>query len=173
MRRGNGGVVGTSNPTTNLAASGVFSLFEQQIAKKAGNWPDRFMANFLLVAGGGGGNDGAGGAGGVLQGSIALVFGTTYTFGIGAGGSPGASGGNTTGLGLTAIGGGYGGAWLENPGGNGGSGGGGAGQGAAGGSGTAGQGNSGYPGMYGNSGGAGGGALGAGSGGSGGTGLLV
>jgi hypothetical protein len=73
--------------------------------------------DYLVVAGGGGGGPlgGGGGAGGYLTGSQTLTSGT-YTVTIGAGANGGASatrgsnGGNTTALGLTAVGGGGGGA---------------------------------------------------------------
>ena len=72
--------------------------------------------DYLVIAGGGGGGPlgGGGGGGGYLSGSQTLTSGT-YSFAIGAGangGAPGirgSNGGNTTALGLTAIGGGGGG----------------------------------------------------------------
>ena len=95
-----------------------------------------YSASYLLVGGGGGGGNtgnfggpdvpgGGGGAGGVLQGTTTLTQGTIYYFGIGGGAGATGTGGNTTGLSLTAYGGGYGG--TGNPGGSGGSGGGGTG----------------------------------------------
>jgi len=76
-------------------------------------------ADYLVIAGGGGGGPlgGGGGAGGYLTGSQTLTSGT-YSIVIGAGangGAPstrGSNGGNTTALGLTAIGGGGGGCHL-------------------------------------------------------------
>ena len=115
-----------------------------------------YSANYLIVAGGGGGAGGVGqgnsggGAGGMLTGSTTLNYNTTYNFVVGAGGaggittSAGSQGNNSTGFGLTAIGGGYGG--YASQGGSGGSGGGSAGNGAtsfSGGAGTSGQGNAG------------------------------
>lgn len=136
----------------------------------------------LLVAGGGGtGFDvgGGGGAGGLIYTSSYFATVGTYSISIGGGGgstgSPGAKGspgGNTTGFGYTAIGGGGGGGYPgSGPGLSGGSGGGAGDQNASGASGTPGQG---YPG--GNSAGAwgsggGGGAGGAGANGS--TGNMV
>lgn len=86
-----------------------------------------YNANYLIVAGGGGGGGGGtstggggGGAGGLLQGSVSLIGGTTYSVTVGAGGSAGAvvssnqgqnggQGGNSSILNVaTAIGGGYG-----------------------------------------------------------------
>ena len=121
-------------------------------------------ATYLVVAGGGSGaastygsgvgaGSGGGGAGGLLTGTATLLAGTTYSFVVGAGGAAvssgtgaylnGNSGSNSTALGLTAIGGGYGGAYIvSTPGGSGGSGGGAANN-NAGGSGTSGQGNAG------------------------------
>lgn len=88
----------------------------------------------LLVAGGGAGSGGTlgggGGAGGLLTSTVTTTA-TTYTITIGAGGTGGnpvgGNGGNTTALGLTAIGGGFGGTYGSNNqiGANGGSGGGG------------------------------------------------
>jgi hypothetical protein len=150
--------------------------------------------DYLVVAGGGGGGPlgGGGGAGGYLSGSQTLTSGT-YTVVIGAGangGGPairGSNGGNTTALGLTAVGGGGGGAHdtgtVSVSGANGGSGGGGSdnsgsygpgagtsGQGIAGGNGTSSYTNP-------NRGGGGGGGAGGGGGdrssnGAGGAGVL-
>jgi hypothetical protein len=141
-----------------------------------------YSASYLIVAGGGGGasqTGGAGGAGGLLTGSNSLSIGTTYSFVVGAGGGTSTSGSNSTGFGLTAIGGG-GGSRTGN-GGSGGSGGGAGGQTATGGSGTSGQGNAGgncqgWSGTYGCGGGGGAGAAGsggttAGGGGNGGIGV--
>ena len=112
-----------------------------------------YSANYLLVAGGGAGSravasqyeGSGGGAGGLLAGSIALTPGTVYSFTVGAGGANGttaASGANTTGLGLTAIGGGGAGTGLNTAGAAGGSSGGATGN-VATGAATAGQGNKG------------------------------
>ena len=92
---------------------------------------------YLLVAGGGAGGmswGGGGGGGGLLNGSFNAVMNTAYDFAVGQAGTgavtglqTGNSGGNTTGFGLTAYGGGGGGggnAGLGNNGINGGSGGG-------------------------------------------------
>jgi hypothetical protein len=120
-----------------------------------------YSASYLIVAGGGAGGrnngGGGGGAGGLITGSYTMVSGTTYSFVIGAGGTYSnsgtysTSGNNTTGLTLTALGGGFGGAsdatsTVYNPGGSGGSGGGSGTNTAttvAGASGTTGQGNAG------------------------------
>jgi hypothetical protein len=77
-----------------------------------------FNADYLVIAGGGAGGgyvSGGGGAGGVVQGTITLIPGNTYTAVIGAGGAypltnaPGAQGSNTTFTGVTtAVGGGGG-----------------------------------------------------------------
>ena len=115
--------------------------------------------DYLIVAGGGGGGAGTGGgagAGGLLQGTINVVVGTSYTITVGAGGTNGVSrsyfptnGVNSTALGQTTIGGGYGasdpGAPWSRSAANGGSGGGGSfwGTSQARGTGTAGQGNNG------------------------------
>lgn len=141
---------------------------------------------YLIVAGGGGGGRGGaggGGAGGLLTGNISLALdATAYSIVIGAGGlanpgtgSPpcvnsGFNGANSTGLGLTAIGGGGGGPNYSQAGGvvgYGGSGGGGGEGSALGGTGTAGQGNNGGQGggtispYYAGGGGGGAGAIGA------------
>jgi hypothetical protein len=118
-----------------------------------------YTASYLIVAGGGSGgyNPGGGaGAGGLLTGTSSLATGTTYSFTVGAGGAasglsggsqgPGNIGSNSTGLSLTAIGGGAGGGGgTTGSGGNGGSGGGAGGAGSvnAPGTGTSGQGNNG------------------------------
>jgi hypothetical protein len=113
-------------------------------------------ASYLVVAGGGSGghrgnrSGGGGAGGGLLTGSSIIDTNSIYTVTVGAGGAgisasgagslDGNSGSNSVALGLTALGGGFGGAFA---GGNGGSGGGGSGDGDAGGSGTSGQGNAG------------------------------
>jgi hypothetical protein len=113
--------------------------------------------DYLMIAGGGGGASGGGGAGGLLTGSYTCSPSTNYSITIGAGGAAALGGGgpnasqgsNTTGFGLTLIGGGYGntiGNVDPTGGGAGGSGGGGgafSGGLTAGGSGTSGQGNTG------------------------------
>lgn len=66
-----------------------------------------YTAQVLLVAGGGAGSGGGGGAGGLLfYNSVSLQAGESYWVSIGAGGTSGGSGYNTTFNGLTAIGGG-------------------------------------------------------------------
>jgi hypothetical protein len=118
------------------------------------------VVEYLIVAGGGSGGSGeanpagdspgGGGAGGILYGNISLTP-QTYVVTVGAGGGAvtgtsqnGINGSNSSALGLTAIGGGFGGR-EEGPGGNGGSGGGGGGSCTSGrksgGAGTTGQGN--------------------------------
>jgi|GEM_PF-6825148 len=134
---------------------------------------------YELVAGGGGGGGGTsfvwgggGGAGGVLRGTTTLTPGT-YAVVVGAGGAGGTnaarstSGGNSTAMGLTAVGGGAGGWGNDNtkPQLTGGSGGGARGGSSTGAAGTSGQGNAGGNGQ-GNSGGGGGGAGGVGGNGS-------
>lgn len=138
-----------------------------------------YSADYLIIAGGGGSSFsdnnncfGGGGAGGYLSGTTSLVTGTTYSFTVGAGGAAGPSqdtggsnGSNSTGFGVTAIGGGRAGGIGQSgfSGGSGGGSGDGAGVGVSGGSGTAGQGNSGgagntttgYPRLGGGGGGAG------------------
>ena len=73
---------------------------------------------YLIVAGGasGGFQGGGGGAGGLLQGSMSITLGSTYSFLVGGGAAAitsnatrGSNGGNSSGLGMTAIGGGGGG----------------------------------------------------------------
>jgi hypothetical protein len=120
--------------------------------------PASIFVDYLLIAGGGTGggfqSSGGGGAGGYITGSTSLYAGTNYDAVIGAGGAPvsgqsfGNNGGNSTFLGLTAIGGGgggYGYAYTTINGRSGGSGGGAAfaivNYNGVGGAGTAGQGN--------------------------------
>ena len=86
--------------------------------------PFGYSSSYLLVAGGGGGGfpaGGGGGAGGLLASTAALSVGTVYTITVGAGGNGGISSSSTlptsgsnsvissTGLTVTAVGGGYGG----------------------------------------------------------------
>lgn len=86
--------------------------------------PTQYSSDYLIVAGGGGGGGalrgGGGGAGGMLTGTTTLIRGTTYNITVGSGGASGAystsgttnnkgtQGVNSTALGLTAIGGGFG-----------------------------------------------------------------
>jgi hypothetical protein len=86
--------------------------------------PTQYSSDYLIVAGGGGGGGATrgagGGAGGMLTGTTNLIRGTTYNVTIGSGGASGAystnyatnnkgtQGVNSTALGLTAIGGGFG-----------------------------------------------------------------
>lgn len=151
--------------------------------------PDEFTVNYLVVAGGGGGSGGfntpyaggGGGAGGLIESSQNILSGVTYTITIGAGGSPGqigTDGSNTTftgtGINLTALGGGRGGASNSVTGNNGGSGGGGGS--ALGGNGGSGGGTGLQPssasGGFGNNGGNGGGYQAGGGGGAGGIGSV-
>lgn len=100
--------------------------------------PTTFSAEILMIAGGGGGGSigGGGGAGGYIYGSMNLSP-QIYPLSVGAGGNSsgtshgasvvGTQGGNTTGFGLTAIGGGFGcgwSSWIGNSGAGGSSGGG-------------------------------------------------
>ena len=100
---------------------------------------------YLIVAGGGGGGSsganysGGGGAGGLLQGSTS-VSAAAYPLYIGGGGGAQGAGANSTGFGLTAIGGGAGTSSYGGTGGAGGSGGGGGPIYGEGGAGTSGQG---------------------------------
>jgi hypothetical protein len=143
---------------------------------------------YLIVAGGGGGgtqvfsSGGGGGAGGLLTGTFFANVSTSYSIVVGSGGGVGVSGTNSSGFGVTAIGGGYGGG-SNSPGGSfGGSGGSGGGTGiggsVSGGSGTAGQGFAGgigrgdpFAGGAGGGAGAAGGNAGSGTGGVGGIGI--
>ena len=144
--------------------------------------------DMLLVAGGGSGgvdNGGGGGAGGMLEPTGISLTAQSYGITVGGGGAsraggnddgPGSPGGNSTGLGYTAVGGGAGPGWTGANAGavlNGGSGGGqsssGSGVGPGPGSGTSGQGNNGGSAVNGYSGGGGG----KGSAGSNGTGGIA
>ena len=129
-------------------------------------------ASYLVVAGGGSGANGiggGGGAGGLLSGTASLNPALSYTVVVGAGGTGSAganayvngnNGSDSSALGVTATGGGYGGTY-NSVGGNGGSGGGGGTDNKAGGTGVSGQGyaggtsNNAYPQQSGGGGGAG------------------
>jgi len=153
-------------PTLNLN----YNIIEVQRRKAVGPYP--IQMEYLIVAGGGGsanktGADtvAGGGAGGFITGSYCFSPNETQTFTIGAGGALQTNGTNSTGFGLTAIGGGFGarniGGALTNAG-NGGSGGGGIG-GSSFGTGSVGQGfNGGNSGAGNFGGGGGGGASGVG-----------
>jgi len=66
------------------------------------------IGNILLVAGGGGGAIGGGGGGQVKQSTNILLNYSPYSITVGAGGTSGNTGGNTTAFGITALGGGPG-----------------------------------------------------------------
>ena len=182
-------VAGDTRWNTTLGQQEIWNGFVwQSVANQS------YLASYLIVAGGGGGGisyGGGGGAGGLLSSTTTVISGTAYTITIGAGGAGstvpyGATGSNSSALGLTASGGGGGGNGPSGPGAMGagqpgGSGGGGHGQdsaGSAGGAGTSGQGfaggtnTGGAPYGTGGGGGAGavggaGGSLGSGAGGAG------
>ncbi len=148
---------GTVNETViALPSGGTISSsggYRYHLFTSSGTFTNTFsqQVEYLAVAGGGGGGrsgfGAGGGAGGLLQSTSSTLSATGYSIVIGAGGSAYANGANTTGLGITAIGGGKGGSYGEN-GTDGGSGGGGGGDVATiGGSGTAGQGNNGGQGL--------------------------
>jgi predicted GH43/DUF377 family glycosyl hydrolase len=128
--------------------------------------------DILVVAGGGGGGSdagGGGGGGGLIYASNIEKTAGSYSIVVGNGGASNTNGSNSTALGYTAIGGGHGGVYSNNPGASGGSGGGGSAETGAGGAGTSGQGHDGLVGQNGLAAGGGGGAGEAGkaSGGSG------
>ena len=187
-------VIGTSGqfgigPTASVNYGTAGQVLTSQGPSAAPTWSALpYIASYLVVGGGGaGGGAGAGraggaggGAGGLLTGSYTLAVGTTYSFVVGGGGTgandtSGTAGSNSTGFGLTAIGGGYGtGESVSANGGSGGSGGGAGKTTYSGGSGTSGQGNNGGT-SNGNAGGGGGGASAAGANGTssgGGTGAV-
>jgi hypothetical protein len=125
---------------------------------------------YLMVGGGGAGGGGqyggGGGAGGYKTGTLTISA-TSYGISVGAGGVTNYAGSDSTAFSLSAIGGGYGGAYgggggQGNNGGNGGSGGGGSSNTGTGGTGTAGQGSNGGTGN-GNAGAGGGGSASAGT----------
>ena len=166
MKRRNGGIIGPRNVTTPSSAKGRFALGEAQELLGGGVFPvQAYAVEALIVAGGGGGGSsganycGGGGAGGCLyygsetssntagtqktpNGAAQTVIpGTAYSITVGAGGGAGSNGSDTTALGFTAIGGGFGrGNAYAASGGSGGSGGGGTAASGAGGAGTSGQG---------------------------------
>lgn len=143
---GGSGVVIVRYPTEECSATSTSGAYTTVTITRNCAWTapaDVTSVELLLVAGGGGGgaiSGGGGGAGGVVarEGAgtpVTVKPGTTYQAVVGDGGagaSPvsasGKPGGNTTFLGLTALGGGAGG-WVGAVGSNGGSGGGGGGSG--------------------------------------------
>jgi hypothetical protein len=169
----------TTNSEVEIYTNGSWQGVTTQIA-------GTYSIDYLIVAGGGAGGQNlgsstyasaGGGAGGLLQGISTVSKNTAYSLVIGAGaGAAGYAGNNSTGLSLTAIGGGSGspnnGASTRNGGSGGGAGDPPATDSQPAGSGTAGQGNSGgaAPGGQGTSGG-GGGAGATGSGAQGGVGI--
>ena len=180
-----GSASGTINKSVTALPTGgtinTYSGYRSHKFESSGTWNNSntgiTSVDALIVAGGGGGgsdNSGGGGAGGMLVQTGVSVSSQSYTITIGSGGSGSTctggdsgpyatSGGNTTALGYTAIGGGRGGSSGGANAESGGSGGGGAQEAASatGGSGTSGQGNNGGNGNN-SSGGGGGGKGGAG-----------
>ena len=149
----------TSNETVNFTVTATDDEGETAFRNFSFQVVLEYEIEYLIIAGGGAGGtgnggSGGGGAGGYLSGQFVTGIGSLYTFVVGAGGAGGLtvrdtvgdSGDNSTAFGITAIGGGGGGAWNGKPGLSGGSGGG-AGQwgsgSVVGGAGTPGQGNKG------------------------------
>ena len=152
-----GAITGTAPSVT----SNTVYNFTITATDNVGNTTDRafsitvnninYTVSYLMIAGGGCGGGGGGspvnmtgggGAGGLRTGTQLLTLGTTYSFTVGGGayGTSTTRGGNTTGFGLTCIGGGM--AFYSGTGSSGGSGGGsGCGAGDTYGAGTSGQGN--------------------------------
>jgi hypothetical protein len=155
LSRNGSNIAGTATNTI-LGASGtqvtLFYVDSTQGWLQASGSTSTFIGGYsvtaMAVAGGGGSGElgGGGGGGGMLTTGAIVAPGTPYSIVIGAGGAGGTTvtnnGVNTTGLGITALGGGYG-AYFAIAGGNGGSGGGGSRSVGTAGSGTAGQGNAG------------------------------
>ena len=105
-------------------ARGIFTLKQQLQGLQQRAWSGTMTTpavEYLVVAGGGGGGyaGGGGGAGGLLQGSVPVTAGTSYTVTVGGGGaaasatdgSTGVSGQNSVLGSITASGGGGGGAY--------------------------------------------------------------
>ena len=146
---------GMSRWNTDVGAYEIWTGFQWQIIASGA-----YNVTYLLIAGGGGGGSGGGGGGGFLTGSTSVQPTTAYSVVVGSGGGTATVGANSTALGATALGGGYG--AYNASGGSGGSGGGAGGNGS-GGSGTSGQGYAGGSAPLGaNNGGGGGGAGGQG-----------
>jgi len=128
----NGGIIGPVNdPVTSIASSPGTATFTASGTYTSG--PQAKFANILIVAGGGGGGNntpdnregGGGGAGGlILYPSAPITTATSYPIVIGGGGASNTAGVDSTGLSLTAKGGGRGAPAGNQAGGAGGSGGG-------------------------------------------------
>ena len=116
----------TKNITSQQVTGGYLIDGEFDEYSYGGNPPA--SVDYLIVAGGGGGGNGAsyqyegggGGAGGLLSGTATVSPVTIYSFVVGGGGGGTGYGSNSTGLNLTAIGGGAGGSYGGGAGGSGG-----------------------------------------------------
>ena len=124
----------SATTSINLNQSTVRILFKKTTAGSAISMSDGYgksrmpsTIEVLIVAGGGhsGGESGGGGGGLIEWVSIVPVAATNYSIVVGAGSTTTARGGDSSGFGKTALGGGYGAAWLGSgsPGGSGGGGG--------------------------------------------------
>ena len=92
-------------------ARGIFTLKQQLQGLQQRAWSGTITTpavDYLVVAGGGSGSGAGGGAGGLLQGSVPVTAGTSYTVTVGGGGSS-ANGQNSVFGSITALGGGLGG----------------------------------------------------------------
>jgi len=119
-----GNTTGNTLTKATLTAGAGISITNGSGAITIANTAITYSASYLIVGGGGGGGywlGGGGGAGGFLSGTQTLFGGTTYSFVVGSGGSGSTSGGvgsnglDSTGFGLTALGGGYGGSNAISP----------------------------------------------------------
>lgn len=112
----------TEQPTSGTVAQGIWNTSDAMQALQASSWPLRIISiEYLVLAGGGAGTagnpgnigNGGGGAGGILNSTVNIYYGISYTFTVGAGatgtaagyGNVAANGSNSviSGTGLTTI----------------------------------------------------------------------
>lgn len=112
----------TEQPTSGTVAQGIWNTSDAMQALQASSWPLRIIPiEYLILAGGGAGaagnpgniGNGGGGAGGILNSTVNINYGISYTFTVGAGatgttagyGNVAANGSNSviSGTGLTTI----------------------------------------------------------------------
>jgi len=92
--RSNGGIIGGKKTVTGSAASGIWTIRDQQREKGASNWPEvPFTATVTLLGGGGGGGTGymqwagGGSGGGYLVADFLVTPSVSYSTTVGAAGA--------------------------------------------------------------------------------------
>ena len=103
----------TEQTTSSSVAQGIWNTSDAMQALQASSWPLRIIPiEYLVLAGGGAGaagnpgniGNGGGGAGGILNSTVNINYGTSYTFTVGAGATGTAAGlGNVAANGSNSV----------------------------------------------------------------------